>query len=76
MQMATSAVLWGAGDILAQRVAEGRSWQNVEVRRAGLTSLFGLSFMGPVGASQALVVLRPCIDHSTFGGFKTAAYCP
>uniref|UniRef100_A0A7S3VGX4 Peroxisomal membrane protein MPV17 n=1 Tax=Dunaliella tertiolecta TaxID=3047 RepID=A0A7S3VGX4_DUNTE len=48
-QMATSAVLWGAGDVLAQRVAEGKASKDIDKRRVGLTSVFGLSFMGPVG---------------------------
>ncbi|KAF5836930.1 hypothetical protein DUNSADRAFT_5261 [Dunaliella salina] len=32
-QMATSAVLWGAGDVLAQRVAEGKTSKDTDKRR-------------------------------------------
>eukprot|EP00983_Pelagomonas_calceolata_P040776 1137770-Pelagomonas_calceolata.AAC.19 len=53
VQMATSAVLWGAGDVLAQRVAEGKASKDIDKRRVGLTSVFGLSFMGPVGFNLA-----------------------
>uniref|UniRef100_A0A7S0RWM4 Peroxisomal membrane protein MPV17 n=1 Tax=Chlamydomonas leiostraca TaxID=1034604 RepID=A0A7S0RWM4_9CHLO len=46
-QMTTSALLWGLGDVLAQRVAE--RVQTVDKRRIGLTAGFGAGFMGPVG---------------------------
>ncbi|GFR47713.1 hypothetical protein Agub_g9467 [Astrephomene gubernaculifera] len=48
-QMATSCVLWGAGDILAQRVVERRRWDKIDNRRVAATAAFGASFMGPVG---------------------------
>ncbi|PNH07347.1 Protein sym1 [Tetrabaena socialis] len=48
-QMATSALLWSAGDILAQRLVEQRRTADVDVRRVVLTAGFGACFMGPVG---------------------------
>lgn len=47
VNMATSAVLWGVADCLAQRVGEGRV--HIDAKRAVLTSGFGAMFMGPVG---------------------------
>lgn len=46
-QMTTSFLLWGLGDVLAQRLAEQR--KHIEKKRAVLTATFGASFMGPVG---------------------------
>lgn len=50
VQATTSAILWGVGDVLAQRLAEKRSLGDIDKRRAFLTMAFGASFMGPVGA--------------------------
>lgn len=46
-QAATSAVLFGAGDVVAQRMAEGRS--NLDVSRTLMTSVFGGAVVGPLG---------------------------
>lgn len=46
-QMTTSALLWGLGDVLAQKVAE--QTPNIDKRRAALTSAFGAGFIGPLG---------------------------
>ena len=46
-QATTSGILWGVGDLLAQRIAEQRS--RLDVRRTKLTAVFGAGFMGPVG---------------------------
>ncbi|KXZ54269.1 hypothetical protein GPECTOR_5g358 [Gonium pectorale] len=48
-QCATSALLWAAGDVLAQRVAEQRRASEVDGRRVACTAAFGAVFMGPVG---------------------------
>eukprot|EP00195_Chlamydomonas_chlamydogama_P009999 CAMPEP_0202906670 /NCGR_PEP_ID=MMETSP1392-20130828/39933_1 /ASSEMBLY_ACC=CAM_ASM_000868 /TAXON_ID=225041 /ORGANISM="Chlamydomonas chlamydogama, Strain SAG 11-48b" /LENGTH=189 /DNA_ID=CAMNT_0049595297 /DNA_START=112 /DNA_END=681 /DNA_ORIENTATION=- len=45
--MTTSALLWGLGDVLAQRLAEQR--KTLDQRRTGMTALYGGMFMGPVG---------------------------
>lgn len=37
-QMTTSALLWGTGDFLAQRLVEKASWEDVDKRRMGLTA--------------------------------------
>lgn len=47
MQAATSAVLWGAGDLLAQRCEKQQG--PPDLRRALLTSVFGGAVMGPFG---------------------------
>ena len=47
IQMTISAILWGVGDCLAQRVAERRDV--IDTKRVAQTSAFGASFMGPVG---------------------------
>ncbi|GIL58952.1 hypothetical protein Vafri_13955 [Volvox africanus] len=48
-QMATSCLLWGCGDVLAQRVVEQRRISDVDARRVACTAAFGAAFMGPVG---------------------------
>lgn len=48
VQMTTSAVLWAAGDALAQQL-EGRSTVTLDARRLALTSLYGGAFVGPTG---------------------------
>jgi len=47
IQMTTSFLLWGLGDLVAQKVAEQRP--AVDTRRALLTAAYGMGFMGPVG---------------------------
>lgn len=47
MQMATTAVLWGAGDVLAQRCMERRP--KLDKRRVALTAAFGGVVMGSAG---------------------------
>lgn len=44
---ATSAVLWGIADCVAQRIGEQRS--ELDFKRAVVTSGFGAGFMGPMG---------------------------
>lgn len=46
-QVTTSALLWGLGDLLAQRVVEKR--EPLDKKRLLATAAFGASFMGPVG---------------------------
>ncbi|GLC42064.1 hypothetical protein PLESTB_001064100 [Pleodorina starrii] len=48
-QMATSCLLWGTGDVLAQRAVEQRRWSELDARRVVCTAAFGAAFMGPVG---------------------------
>ncbi|PNW78760.1 hypothetical protein CHLRE_09g389208v5 [Chlamydomonas reinhardtii] len=48
-QCVTSCILWGCGDVLAQRVAEQRRLSEVDARRVVTTAAFGACFMGPVG---------------------------
>ena len=38
---------WGLGDVVAQKLAEGR--KTLDTRRAALTAVYGMGFMGPVG---------------------------
>lgn len=38
---------WGLGDVVAQKVAEGR--RDLDNRRVALTAIYGMGFMGPVG---------------------------
>lgn len=47
----TSAILWGVGDVLAQRLGERRAVLDKE--RIASTSAFGACFMGPVGERRA-----------------------
>ncbi|GAX80564.1 hypothetical protein CEUSTIGMA_g8001.t1 [Chlamydomonas eustigma] len=47
IQMTTSFLLWGLGDLVAQKVAEQRP--AIDTRRALLTAAYGMGFMGPVG---------------------------
>lgn len=47
-QSVTSALLWGAGDLLAQRFADKEA-RSVDVRRTALTAVFGGSLIGPCG---------------------------
>lgn len=47
VNMATSCVLWGLADCLAQRIGENKPV--LDGKRALLTSGFGAGFMGPVG---------------------------
>lgn len=46
MQMATSAVMWAAGDLVSQRVERKNA---MDVKRIALTSGFGCSFIAPLG---------------------------
>jgi len=51
-QAATSALLWGAGDIAAQRVESSHADKPaaaLDVRRASLVTLYGGAFIGPLG---------------------------
>lgn len=48
MQMTTSAVMWGVGDAIGQRLGEPHK-KGVDCRRAALTAAFGGGFIGPVG---------------------------
>lgn len=45
--MTTSALLWGLGDVIAQKVAEKKTV--LDNRRVASTAGFGMAFMGPVG---------------------------
>lgn len=45
-QMTTSALLWGAGDYMAQHIENKRKTDH---RRAALTALFGAMVIGPLG---------------------------
>jgi protein Mpv17 len=49
VQACTSALLWGAGDVIAQRVAEQRPIEQLDGRRVVATATFGAVFMGPIG---------------------------
>ena len=46
-QMTTSLLLWGVGDLTAQKIVEQR--KQIDGRRLGLTGAFGAAFMGPIG---------------------------
>lgn len=48
-QVTTSALLWGCGDVLAQRVGRIDKDQPLDKRRLALTAGFGAGFMGPCG---------------------------
>lgn len=50
-QAVTSSVLWGAGDLLAQRFAgsSDKGGAGVDVRRTALTALFGAAIISPCG---------------------------
>lgn len=45
--MTTSLLLWGLGDLAAQKIVEQR--KDIDGRRLALTGTFGAAFMGPVG---------------------------
>lgn len=47
-QVATSGVLWGAGDMIAQRMGGGRRAWNT--RRTALTATFGAGVIAPLGS--------------------------
>ncbi len=49
MQSTTSAILWGLGDVLAQKIEGYGKHRKFDKRRMALTAGFGACFMGPVG---------------------------
>ncbi|GLI62360.1 hypothetical protein VaNZ11_004979 [Volvox africanus] len=56
-QAATSALLWGLGDAMAQRI-ENRGRGGIDARRVALTAAFGGAVIGPAGHGWYLMLER------------------
>ncbi|GIL58957.1 hypothetical protein Vafri_13958 [Volvox africanus] len=56
-QAATSALLWGLGDGMAQRI-ENRGRGGIDARRVALTAAFGGAVIGPAGHGWYLMLER------------------
>ncbi|MEW5298347.1 MAG: hypothetical protein WDW38_000920 [Sanguina aurantia] len=88
--MTTSALLWGAGDAIGQRLAEPHK-PGVDCRRAALTAAFGGGFIGPIGhvwyasldtlcarfgapGTLRLMVAKVIADNIIYGSLYIAAF--
>ncbi|GFH13547.1 uncharacterized protein HaLaN_09449 [Haematococcus lacustris] len=65
VQSATAGVLWGAGDVLAQKLSDRERGMSkpLDLRHSALTSLFGAAVIGPLGSAWYAWLEAAC----TFG---------
>ncbi|KAJ9520325.1 hypothetical protein QJQ45_030207 [Haematococcus lacustris] len=65
VQSATAGVLWGAGDVLAQKLSDRERGMSkpLNLRHSALTSLFGAAVIGPLGSAWYAWLEAAC----TFG---------
>ncbi|KAL6761668.1 hypothetical protein V8C86DRAFT_806002 [Haematococcus lacustris] len=65
VQSATAGVLWGAGDVLAQKLSDRERGMSkpLDFRHSALTSLFGAAVIGPLGSAWYTWLEAAC----TFG---------
>ncbi|KAJ9519513.1 hypothetical protein QJQ45_000594 [Haematococcus lacustris] len=68
VQSATAGVLWGAGDVLAQKLSDRERGMSkpLDFRHSALTSLFGAAVIGPLGSAWADATVWNAFNISSF----------